>query len=268
MGFMSGVSPLGLSTLDIYLHILFYKYTAMADILDCVCVIHGDRYDWRYVENLYAMLSRHIAAGVRLHVFTESQRSVPGHMIKHTLEEWPEISNGRRAWWYKMQMFDPRLALGQVLYLDLDVVICGSLDWVLELDTTYFWAIHDWRRLWKPQWSGINSSMMYWDSSRWPQPWTRFRDLGLGEAIKRFHGDQDLLNATLPGNDVQYFPDHAVRSWRWQIHDGGMDARTRRYARPNAGSVVAPDTSVMVFHGRPKPHEVDDALIKEHWNKA
>jgi hypothetical protein len=240
----------------------------MADILDCACVIHGDRYDWRYVENLYAMLSRNIATEVRLHVFTEPRRSVPCYMIKHTLEEWPEISNGRRAWWYKMQMFDPKHGLNRVLYLDLDVVICGSLDWVLELDIAYFWAIHDWRRLWKPQWQGINSSMMYWNSDCWPQPWARFQDLGLAKAMKKFHGDQDLLTETLPDSAIRYFPDHAVRSWRWQIHDGGIDPRTRCYAKLNVGSIVTAGTSVMVFHGRPKPHEVDDAIIRNFWTPS
>jgi len=238
----------------------------MTDALDCVCVIHGDRYSWQYVENLYAGLRRHITAGIRLHVFTEAHRAVPDYMIRHNLDEWPEISNGRRAWWYKMQMFDPRHGLGQVLYLDLDVVICGSLDWVLELDTTHFWAIHDWRRLWRPQWLGINSSMMYWDHGRWPQPWRQFRDLGLGETTRRYHGDQDLLTAALLRDAVRYLPDHAVRSWRWQIRDGGMDPRTRCYARPDAGSIITPGASVLVFHGRPKPHEINDAVINKYWN--
>jgi hypothetical protein len=240
----------------------------MTSILDCVCLIHGDRYDWRYVENLYAMLTSHMPADIRLHVFTEPSRSVPDHMIKHELQEWPEISNTRRAWWYKMQIFDPSHGLGQVLYLDLDMVICGSLGWVLDLDTQYFWAIHDWRRLWRPQWQGINSSMMYWNLGSWPQPWAQFRDLGLTEAVKRYHGDQDLLTAVLPKHAIQYFPDHAVRSWRWQIHDSGMDPRTRRYAAPNTGSVITPGTSVMVFHGRPKPHEVDDAIIRNLWPRS
>lgn len=237
----------------------------MSDSLDCVCVIHGDRYRWRYVENLYAMLHRHITAEIRLHVFTEAHRTVPDHMIPHRLEEWPEISNGRRAWWYKMQMFDPRHGLGRVLYLDLDVVLCGSLDWVLQLDTNHFWAIHDWRRLWKPQWLGLNSSMMYWDCSGWPQPWQQFQDLGLQQAVRRYHGDQDLLTEALPRGAVRYFPDHAVRSWRWQIRDGGMDPRTRCYARPGAGSIITPDASVLVFHGNPKPHEIDDVIIRPMW---
>jgi len=238
----------------------------MTQPLDCACVIHGDRYEWRYVENLYHMLNRHLSQPIRFHVFTEAARSVPTHMVKHTLKEWPEISNTRRAWWYKMQMFDPAHGLGTVLYLDLDVVICASLDWVRTLDPTLFWAIHDWRRLWRPHWDGMNSSMMYWNCVNFPEPWSEFKRMGLKEAVRRYQGDQDLLTEVLPRTRVRYFDDSVVRSWRWQIKDGGMDPRTRRYARPDAGSVINPGAAVMVFHGNPKPHEVDDAVIRQSWN--
>jgi hypothetical protein len=232
----------------------------------CACVIHGDRYAWKYVQNLKKMLSRYLSAPVPLHVFTEAHRSVPEDMVKHSLVEWPEVSGTKRAWWYKMQMFDPQHALDRVLYFDLDVVLSGSLDWLLHLPAGQFWAIRDWRRLWKPQWSGINSSMMLWDSSHAPLVWQRFRDLGLSQSLRRYHGDQDLLSEVIPAADMRHFDDDLVKSWRWQIKDGGMDPKTRRYARPGAGSIIKPGTSVMVFHGNPKPHEVSEPVIQQLWN--
>lgn len=234
-------------------------------ILDCVCVIHGDRYPWIYVDRLWAMLCRHLSTPPRLHVFTEANRAVPDHMIRHVLEEWPCISGSRRAWWYKMQMFDPKHSLGQVLYLDLDVVICASLDWVTQLDQHYFWAIHDWRRLWRKHWQGVNSSMMYWNNNHFPQIWSEFQKNRLEQLMRQYHGDQDFLSATVGLDRLRYFDHDVVRSWRWQIRDGGMDPRTRVYARPDAGSVVPPGTAVMVFHGTPKPHEIQDNVIPNLW---
>ena len=75
--------------------------------IDCACVIHGDGYDWIYVDRLHSMLARHFTKGIRLHVYTEQSRSVPDHMIKHVLDEWPGLSGRRRSWWYKMQLFNP-----------------------------------------------------------------------------------------------------------------------------------------------------------------
>jgi len=214
---------------------------------------------------LAAMVQRNVSMPVRLHVFTEAHRSVPDHMTKHVLEEWPQISGGRRAWWYKMQLFDPRRGLGRLLYFDLDVVISGSLDWICALDSRHFWTIHDWRRLWRPQWRGINSSMMLWDRQHAAKIWQRFCELGLPRCVSNYHGDQDLLTEVLDPAEVRFFDDDLVKSWRWQIKDGGMDPKTRRYARPDAGSVLTPGLSVMVLHGQPKPHEIQDSVIKTLW---
>ena len=238
----------------------------MTQEFNCACVIHGQKYSWQYVDNLYRMLCRHISAPIKLHVFTEANRSVPNHMIKHTLKEWPDVSNTRQAWWYKMQMFDPAHNLGRLLYLDLDVVVCDSLDWLQTLDHSLFWTINDWRRFWKSNWTGINSSMMYWDTASFPEIWDEFKNTGLKQAVRQFAGDQDFLTKALSPNRVRYFDDAVVRSWRWQIKDGGMDPKTRKYARPDAGSILTPGTAVMVFHGSPKPHEIQDEAIIKLWN--
>jgi len=233
---------------------------------DCVCVIHGDRYPWLYVDRLWVMLCRNLSVPPRLHVFTEPHRPVPHHMVRHDLREWPEISNTRRAWWYKMQMFDPGHDLGTVLYLDLDVVISASLDWVQGLDTGRFWAIQDWRRLWRPSWDGINSSMMYWDRRRHTGIWSKFVDQDLRAVTRQYHGDQDFLSVAIPRDQRAYFDTSLVRSWRWEIRDGGMDTKTRRYLRPGAGSIVPAGTAVMVFHGTPKPHDTQDPVIQRLWH--
>jgi len=237
----------------------------MPTSLSCACVIHGSRYDWRYVDHLNSMLRRNLNVPVDLHVFTEANRSVPSHMIKHNLVEWPEVSGTKRAWWYKMQMFDPRHGLGRMLYLDLDVVIADRLDWVVALPPEYFWAIHDWRRLWRPHWRGINSSMMLWQPHHAQTIWQRFQTLGLPLCVRNYHGDQDFIAETIPEQDRRYFHHDLVRSWRWEIRDGGMDPKTRRYARPGAGSVLRPGTAVMVFHGSPKPHETQDSVVQQLW---
>ena len=101
--------------------------TAPTGPIDCACVIHGDAYSWTYVERLYNMLSRHVTPGIRLHVYTEADRSVPAPMIKHALTDW-SISGPRRAWWYKMQLFNTQHHAGPLLYFDLDTVIVRNID--------------------------------------------------------------------------------------------------------------------------------------------
>lgn len=74
----------------------------------CACVIHGNLYDWIYVERLYNMLKANCSREIILHVFTESGRSVPAPYVKHELQEWPGIAGPKKSWWYKMQMFNSK----------------------------------------------------------------------------------------------------------------------------------------------------------------
>ena len=233
--------------------------------IDCACVIHGTAYDWIYVDKLYSMLSRNFSQPLRLHVWTEASRSVPEPYIKHSLTDWPGIAGPRKSWWYKLQMFDPDHFQGRLLYFDLDVVIMGNLDWMLELDTEYFWAIRDFRHHFRGAWWSVNSSIMIWDTGRLAYVWQDFCTHNI-QAITRQHaGDQDYLNRVIDDKVRRYLDSNKVRSWRWEIKDGGMDFKRRTYRRPDAGSIVPPDTAVMVFHGQPKPHEIQDPVISTNW---
>lgn len=233
--------------------------------LDCVCVIHGDLYDFRYVENLYSMLNRNLNHPLRFTVFTESQRYVPDHMRKVGLDEWPGIAGRRLAWWYKMQIFDPRHDLGQVLYLDLDTVIVNNLDWLLDLDTQWFWTLRDFRYLWNPSWYTMNSSLMYFDHKIFSETWQKFAQEGLDSIRSRHRGDQDYLQSTIPGPLKRFVDTTRVQSWRWQTWEGGIDPRTKKSKKPGSGTNLGANTSLLIFHGRPNPHEVSCPVIAQHW---
>jgi hypothetical protein len=232
--------------------------------IDCACVIHGNRYDWLYVERLYAMLSRHMTPAVRLHVYTEADRPVPAPMIKHELAPW-QIKRPNRGWWYKMQLFNPEHHAGPLLYFDLDTVIVNNIDWIWQLPLTNFWTVRDFKYLWRANHVGINSSIMWWDTRQHQQLWHSFCAQGLDHAVQHYHGDQDFLTATIQPNQCRYLDVNRIQSWRWQCLDGGYDFRRRRHKNPGAGTQIAHSASVLVFHGRPKPADIADAVILQHW---
>jgi len=234
--------------------------------IDCACVIHGDVYSWRYVDTLYNMLSRNLSRPVRMHVYTEEHRAVPSHMIKHVLTEWPGIRGNKKSWWYKMQLFNPAHHSGQLLYLDLDTVIVNNLDWITRLSQAHFWAIKDFKILWKPTFQGINSSVMYWHTQKFANIWTEFSEQNIPKVCSRYHGDQDYLSTVLKPNQRRFLPEKSALSWRWQALDGGMDPHTRRHLSPGLGTQFGPETSLLIFHGQPKPDQVHDPVIKNHWH--
>ena len=232
--------------------------------IDCACVIHGTAYSWDYVERLYNMLSRHITPGIRLHVYTEADRPVPEPMIKHVLEPWA-ISSPKKYWWYKMQLFNPAHHSGPLLYFDLDTVIVSNLNWIWQQPTTYFWAIRDFKYLWRPNHTGVNSSVMWWNTLHYQNIWDTFAQQDLGTTMQKYPGDQDYISATIPQNQLRFFDTNRVQSWRWQCLDGGYNFRKRRHQSPGTGTHITDSTSIMVFHGNPKPEQITDQTVVAHW---
>jgi hypothetical protein len=185
-------------------------------------------------------------------------------MIKHVLTDW-NIAVPRRAWWYKMQLFDPSQHAGPLLYFDLDTVIVRNIDWIWQQPTAYFWAVRDFKYLWRPASTGLNSSVMWWDTARYAHVWHEFLQQNLSNIMHRYHGDQDYISASIAENQRRMFDVDQIQSWRWQCVDGGYNFGKRRHHAPGSGTCISDAASVLIFHGNPKPDQVQDPVVLEHW---
>ena len=54
-------------------------------------------------------------------------------------------------------------------------------------------------------------------------------------------------------------------SWRWQALDGGMNFQKRTHKIPGKGTEFDAKTSLLIFHGNPKPDQVTDPVVQSHW---
>lgn len=232
--------------------------------IDCACLIHDKLYGWEYVDRLYNSLCRNLTPQVRMHVYTESNRSVPDHMIHHKLLEWPGIRGAKSSWWYKVQLFNPQHHSGPLLYFDLDTVIVNNLDWIWKLDNEHFWAPKDFKYLFNGKRITINSSVMWFRPEHFQNVWNDF-DPEKVRSVRRWYGDQDYINEKIPVDRKHFIDPTRIRSWKWQVHDGGMNWKTRKPNNPGTGTILDNDTAILVFHGNPKPHDVNDHVIQEHW---
>lgn len=102
------------------------------DLLTIVCVKWGTKYGPEYVNNLYAGVSRSILPTRRYKVicFTDNPDGIRAEVqcipFSQETSKW-------QSWWLKAQVFARLPCLsGWTLYIDLDTVICGSLDFVYE----------------------------------------------------------------------------------------------------------------------------------------
>lgn len=235
------------------------------ETIDCACLIHDVKYQWQYVERLYNSLQRNLSPRVTMHVYTEPHRIVPGHMIHHRLDEWSGIRGPKRSWWYKIQLFNSEHHQGPLLYLDLDTVVVNNIDWIWQLPTNRFWAVKDFKYLFNHRRVTMNSSVMWFDPSKWNHVYRDFDPEWISKHRSRWHGDQDYIHEKIDSAYINYFDTDRVRSWRWELLDGGFDFKTRRHKKPGSGTVVDPGTSILVFHGDPKPHEICDQTVLSHW---
>jgi hypothetical protein len=94
-------------------------------MINVVCVLRtGGKvgYDASWVEKLHRGVTKHLSVPHQFVCLSDCE--VPCKRI--TLE------NSGKGFWSKIQLFKPELFVGPVLYLDLDTVICNSLDPIVE----------------------------------------------------------------------------------------------------------------------------------------
>jgi hypothetical protein len=164
-----------------------------------------------------------------------------------------------------MQLFNPAHHAGPLLYFDLDTVIVGNIDWIWQQPPEYFWAIRDFKYLWSPNYTGLNSSVMWWNTQHYQNLWDTFVQQDLTMTMQRYRGDQDYISAVIPENQRRFFDITRVQSWRWQCLDGGYDFRKKRHFSVGSGTTIPENSSVLIFHGSPKPANISDLVIQQYW---
>ena len=100
-----------------------------------ICISWGDAYGAPYINRLYAMTARHVTPPFSFTCFTDSAAGVRPEVRCLPLPELGfEIPPTRRGRWPKARLWGARLGdlEGPVLFMDLDLVILGSLDGFFE----------------------------------------------------------------------------------------------------------------------------------------
>jgi len=198
-------------------------------MLHVCCVRTGRKYSRDYVAILHDMVSRNLSTPHHFWCLTDDPESI--HPEIGIIPADPEL----KGWWQKVNLFNPHMPWkpgeDRVLYFDLDVAIVGRLEEMAETPG----IIRDWNN---PEY---NSSVMCWDAGDHLNAWLKFNPIAVPI---RMHGDQNWLTE-LGGWET--FPRDWCLSFRAHAQDWP----------PNEAKVV-------VFHGEPKPHEVQ-GWVKDVW---
>ncbi|OCX66782.1 glycosyl transferase [Thioclava sp. SK-1] len=100
-------------------------------IKQVICINWGTKYGPKFINRLYAMVARNITPPFSFTCFCDSAEGVRPEVDCQPLPEIPvEIPQTKKGIWPKARLWGPKLGnlTGNVLFLDLDLVITGSLD--------------------------------------------------------------------------------------------------------------------------------------------
>ena len=229
-----------------------------------VCLKYGNKYSADYVNKLYNMVKRNLTLDYEFVCFTEDATGIDPAI---RIEPIPLIS-GVTGWWYKPMFFNPNLGLkGTVLFFDLDVIIFENVDYLFTFEPNKFCIIRDFNRQFIKNYNKFNSSIFRLDTSMHSEVYTNFMKDPNGP-MRRYHGDQDWIRATIPDGGFAYWPEEWIQSYKWEMRGKpryDSQPRGHRDFAENGIPKILDETSVAVFHGDPNPHNCKDQWVIDNW---
>ena len=239
-----------------------------------VCIKWGKKFGVEYVNKLYNAVQRNLSLKHRFICLTDDAEGIVAGV-----ETFDIPRADLKICWNKLALFDRGIhnIEGQILFLDLDVVIVKPIDDLfLFQPESKFVSIKEWVSVdyALPDMTPFNASAMRFDVGAYPfivedfyaeRGVTLHEEIFFDEAASKlgqsekityndlegfpprvFNGDQEWEYYMLYKNNVKvgYYPEGWLASYRY-----GFDSKAR----------------VIVFHGEPKPEQVSDEIVMRNW---
>lgn len=239
-------------------------------MLNVVCLKWGTKYGPGYVNRLYHMVGRQLRRRFRFHCLTEDPSGLDAGIVVLPLV----CSPGLSGWWYKLSLFAPEFfgLRGRLLYLDLDVVIAGNIDFLCDVPGDFV-ILRNWSR--KRMW---NSSVMRFVIGAHADVWRGFQDKA-ESIMTSCNGDQEWIFQCIP--EAATWPAEKIVSYKKSLDSrafpllaklGGEHFGLRAPARLD--TPLPATAAIVVFHGKPDPEDVAyrpcglwkrASFVVDHW---
>ena len=201
-----------------------------------VCVLRdGGEYTPEYVKRLYSGFAENTTKNFRFVCLCDEKFEPELDFI-----ETRRLTFNLPGWWAKMELFKPSMSdLGDFLYCDLDTVIKGNVDRLLDVAAPT--ALRD---MLAPPTDDLNcgSGLMFLTRSYREKIWKKWR-----ESPKKHMADSG-----------KYGDQRFLRQWlkRWDRFQDVLPGALISYKKGNVAENGTQGAAMVIFHGRPRPHEI------------
>ena len=167
-----------------------------------------------------------------------TNEKVPGVECWPNRNKWP-------GWWVKYECFAPQIH-GDILYMDIDTVIVGSLEAITKVNRLML--LRDFYRDGKKLKEGLQASLMMLPEADRVEIWEDWmRHPSIHMQRLGFKGDQPMLEEHYKAKAQKWQDGVPGQIVSWKVDCGGGNA-----FRP---AVIPADARLIVFHGKPRPFD-------------
>ena len=214
-----------------------------------ICMKWGDRYGSEYVNRLYKSIKKHTERPTRLICFTDNHQDFDKGILVSDLPiiELPQAI--QYTPWRKLSVWQyPLLDLkGDILFLDLDLVITGNIDRFFDFKPGKYCVIENWTQ--KGENIG-NTSCFKFPVGKYSFIFNDFEENS--EIIwKKYHIEQIYLSDKI---DEQFF---WPQDWCLSFKHNLLPSWPSRIWKP---ADLPKATSIVAFTGKPDPDDVINGI--------
>lgn len=222
-----------------------------------VCMKWGARYPADFGNRLWSMVKRNTRRPTRLVCYTDDTHGLDREIEAHPLPPIRIPDRVSRKPWRKVSLWAPTLPglEGDVLFLDLDLVVTGSLDEFFDYSPhSTFCVIENWTQMG----SGIGNTSVY-----------RFRVGAHSYIYERFEREADRVLAEF--SNSQTYISRTVREktfwprpWCESFKHTLLPPWPLNFFKVTP---LPPEAKVVAFTGKPDPDEARDGHWEAPWYK-
>ena len=215
-----------------------------------VCMKWGSRYGHEYVNRLYKSIKKHTKRKTELYCFTDDTSNIDKNIIckplpKISLPDTISFTPWRKMSLWQYPLYDLK---GDILFLDLDLVITGNLDRFFDFRPGSYCVIENWTQIGKKI---GNTSCFKFPVGKYNSIFKKF-EKNPEKYWKKYYIEQVYLSAQI--RDQYFWPTEWCKSFKHNL----LPNWPFRIWKP---AKLPKDTSIVAFTGKPDP----DDVVKGQW---